>query len=268
MALGRWSALLVWVCALACGSYPVREQASGAAGSASTTPPMPADQAPPDEGEPDDLVPLPVPLSVPCKYEQLADFCASSDCPSSPDSFDEICGVGVALSQGRTSCAGTVVVQSLRFVQEAWYFDAQGTLTGVVSTSDEVVTCADGHHTNTRVYGVACAAQGGLQDACGAADACGAPLTCDAGPACPLRAADVLASFCSEPSTLDVSATGTTCGGAMVTVERADEQVRHCYDTQDRLIGVATRMTGDASWNLIGTDCRAEGKVTYPCVPL
>jgi hypothetical protein len=175
--------------------------------------------------------------------------------------------MGGALRQARTSCGGTVVVQSLGFVQKAWFFDAQGTLTGVVSMSDEIVTCADGHYTNSRVYGVACPAQGGLQDACGAADACGAPLRCDASPACPLHAADVLEGICSDPSTLDVRATGTTCGGAMVTVERADEQVRHCYDTQDRLIGVATRMTGDASWDLIGIDCRAEGNATYPCVP-
>jgi hypothetical protein len=173
--------------------------------------------------------------------------------------------MGVGLSQARTGCGGTVVVQALGFVQKAWYFDAQGTLTGVVSTSDEVVTCADGHDSNTRVYGVACPTQGGLRDACSAA--CGAPLRCDASPVCPLRAADVLESFCSDPSTLGVTATGTTCGGVMVTVERADEQVRHCYDPQDRLVGVATLMTGDASWNLTGIDCQAEGRVTRPCVP-
>jgi hypothetical protein len=227
---------------------------------------MPADPTPPDAGEPDDLLPVPTPLSVPCRYEQLPDFCATSNCPSSPDSFGDDCAMGVALSQVRTSCGGTLVVQALGFVQNSWFFDAQGTLTGLVLMSDEVLPCADGHYTNIRVYGVACPAQGRLQDAC-AADPCGAPLKCEASPACPLRAADTRVAFCSDPSTLNVRASGTTCGGAMVTVERADEQVRHCYDTQDRLIGVATHQAGDASWSLIGTDCRAEGSETYPCVP-
>jgi len=288
MGPGKWSTLLACACACACatacGGHSVREVAEGAAGTttAQPTPTPPSNNpGPTDEPEPDDPAPMPTPdeptppdelqtLPVPCAYEELFDLCSNSniECPKGIDAFADDCANGLEVRRGRTSCGGTVVVVGYAFGQNAWYFDAEGKLRGQISSGDLVEICADGHATNARIYGEVCPRVGALTNYCKPTDDCAdAPHMCNAGPTCPLHSADVLSAYCSAPGLVSLAASSTTCGGSMVTVDRLGVKVRYCYDTRDQLIGIASRQS-DGSLSVSGTDCRAEGMSTYPCLPL
>lgn len=285
MGSGRWIAILLSTVAAACGGHSVRENPGGAAGSTSTVHPTPTDPTPSDnpgpgdnptpsdDPEPDDPLPTdpiaqpPKPLPVPCEYESLDIICASGSCPQSPDDFGDLCAKGLVVGRTSTTCGGSVVVIGYSFGQTSWYFDASGALTGSISVGDVEEQCADGHRTNARVYGSVCQTSGILLDVCPTSDTCGAPHMCVPGPDCPLHAGDVLSSYCSDPTTEVVRAWDTTCGGHMLTVTRTTDEVRYCYDAQDRLTGVATLQISDNSWSLLGTDCRATNQSSLPCVP-
>lgn len=278
LGLGRWLGLAALASAVACGGHSVREVPGGAAGTSSTlhpTPmkPMPVDDPEPvGDPEPDDPVPMDLPgqlvgtLPVPCMYETLAALCAGGGgCPTSLDAFADSCAAGLSVDKARTSCGGTVVVVGQSFATSSWYFDASGALTGAISAGDVQELCADGHASNARVYGSVCPAITRLENAC-ATDACGPLHMCNRGPDCPHHAADALSSYCSDPSTVSLSASPSTCGGHIVTVQRQNDQIRYCFDSEDWLTGIATQLP-DASWSLIGTDCRIQGARTYPCLP-
>lgn len=282
MGTGRWIGVLLVALTAACGGHSVREPPGGAAGSSSTVHPTPTDPTPIDDPEPiDDPAPIedpepdnpeppemntPKPLPVPCEYESLDVICSSGNCPATPDSFGDQCAKGLSVSRTGTVCGGTVVVNGFSFGQTSYFFDATGALTGVISIGDVEERCADGHATNARVYGEACPVSGILLDACETSVTCGAPYMCVPGPTCPLHAADVLANYCSDPSTEVVRAWSTTCG-SMLTVSRTTDEVRYCYDAQDQLTGIATLKISDNSWSVLGTDCRTTEQRGLPCVP-
>ncbi|HEX2872949.1 MAG TPA: hypothetical protein VHP33_16925 [Polyangiaceae bacterium] len=251
MGLGRRLGLLFVAIHVACGAHSVREEPDGSAGSSST----------PDPGAGGNP-----PLPVPCEYETLDATCALGGCPTSPDSFADQCAEGFDVSRGSTVCGGTVVVVGFGFGQTSWFFDASGTLTGNISQGDLVEVCPDGRHTGSHVYGNVCQASGDLADACPPPGDCGATYDCAPSPDCPRRPEDALSSYCSHPRTVSLSASPSTCGGRMVTVQRADDQIRYCYDGRGWLTGIATQQA-DGSWSSLGTDCRIEGERTYPCLP-
>lgn len=262
MGSGKWIGLFLGALSAACGGHSVRQQPSGAAGSTSTVDPTPRDPGPEDNPTPVDDPERP--LSVPCEYETLDVACPSGDCPTSPDSFADQCAEGFEVSRGSTVCGGTVVVVGYGFGQASWFFDANGALTGLISEGDLVEVCADGHRTSARVYGNVCQASGSLAGACAPPGACGATYVCDPSPDCPRHSADALSSYCSDPTTVSLSASATTCGGHMVTVQRPGDEIRYCYDSQDWLTGIAT-LQPDGAWSSLGTDCRIQGARTYPC---
>lgn len=265
MGLGKWIGMLLVGVTAACGGHSVGEKSGGAAGSSSTNQPTPSDNPAP-VGDPTPIDAPERPLPVPCEYEALDVVCKSGDCPRSPDAFADQCAEGFDVSRGSTLCGGTVVVVGFIFGQSSWFFDANGALTGLISEGDIVEVCADGHHTSTSVYGNVCQASGGLVGACAPPGDCGAIYMCEPGPNCPHHSADALSSYCDHPSTESLSASPTTCGGHMVTVQRPTGQIRYCYDSQDWLTGIATQQP-DGTWTSLGTDCRIQGARTYPCSP-
>jgi hypothetical protein len=264
MGSGKWIGVLLVALNAACGGHSAREQPGGSAGSSSTVEPTPPDPGPEDNPTPTDDPERPLP--VPCEYETLDARCSNRDCPTSPDSFADQCAEGFEVSRGSTLCGGTVVVVGFGFGQTSWFFDASGALTGNISEGDVVEVCPDGRHTGARVYGNVCQASGGLAGACPPPGDCGATYVCDPSPDCPRHSADALSSYCSNPSTVSLSASATTCGGHMVTVQRPGDQIRYCYDSGDWLTGIATQQP-DGAWSALGTDCRVQGARTYPCLP-
>lgn len=283
MGTGRWLGMLLVALTAACGGHSVGEHPGGAAGSSSTVHPTPTDQTPSDNPDPiDDPTPIddpepvdpvppvmntPKPLPVPCDYESLDVVCATGGCDVSPNSFGDACAKGLAVSTASTVCGGSVVVLAYSFGQTSYFFDAAGTLTGVISVGDVEEVCANGHHTNARVYGSPCQVSSIFVDACPTSDVCGGPHMCVPGPSCPLHSGDVLSSYCSDPTTEVVRAWDTTCGGHMLTVTRSSDEVRYCYDALDQLTGIATLQISDNSWSVLGTDCRATNQSSFPCLP-
>lgn len=264
MGSGKWMSVLLVALNAACGGHSVREQPGGSAGSSSTVHPTPTDPGPEDNPTPIDDPERPLP--VPCEYETLDVICSSGDCPRSPDAFADQCAEGFEVSRGSTVCGGTVVVVGFVFGQSSWFFDASGALTGLVSKDDIIEVCADGHRTSAHVYGNVCQASGDLASACVPPGECGAIYMCDPGPNCPHHSADALSSYCDHPNTVSLSASPTTCGGHMVTVQSSADQSRYCYNSQDWLTGIATQQP-DGAWSSLGTDCRIQGARTYPCSP-
>lgn len=287
MGTGRWIGMLLVAVTAACGGHSVGDKPGGAAGSSSTVHPTPTEPTPPDNPDPmDDPMPgdpmpgdpepgdpeppdmiTPKPLPVPCEYEELDVVCASGNCPMSPDSFGSQCAKGFDVTRTSTVCGGTVVVIGFSFGQTSYFYDAAGTLTGLISFGDVEEVCADGHGTNARVYGDVCQLSGPLLYACPTTDNCGLPHMCNAGPGCPLHSGDVLSTYCNDPSTEVVRAWETTCGGRMLMVTRTTDEVRYCYDAQDMLTGIATLQVKDNSWSVVGTDCRETNQSGLPCVP-
>ena len=280
MGSGRWIGVLLVTLSAACGGHSVRDKPGGTSGSTSSVDPTPPDnQTPIDDppvGDPEPTDPIPTdpvtqplrPLPVPCEYESLDVVCSSGNCPTSPDDFADQCAKGIDVGKTSTACGGTVVVIGFSFGQTSWFFDATGALTGIISVGDLEETCPDGSHsTNARVYGSVCQNSGIFLDACPRSDVCGGPHMCAPGPTCPLHSADVLSTYCPDPTTEVVRSWDTTCGGHMLIVTRTSDEVRYCYDAQDQLTGVATHQSADNSWSLDGTDCRATNQSTLPCVP-
>lgn len=253
--------MLLGALTAACGGHSVSDKPGGAAGSPPIGAQKPGDAKPPDMN-------APTPLPIPCEYESLDARCANSGCPTSPDDFGDQCAEGFSVSRTSTVCGGTVVVVGFTFGQSSWYFDADGMLTGSIGQGDLLETCPDGHRTSAKVYGSVCQTSGILLDACPAtSDACGAPHMCAPGPTCPLHSADVLSTYCPDPTTEVVQSWDTTCGGHMLTVTRTSDEVRYCYDARDQLTGVATHQVSDNSWSVEGTDCRETNLSSLPCVP-
>jgi len=282
MGSGKWMGMLLVAATTACGGHSVRDNPGGAADSSPTVDPAPTEPTPSnnpgpvdeptpiDVPEPDDPVPpqmnTPKPLPVPCEYESLDVVCSSSDCVVSPNSFGDACAKGLSVSKASTACGGSVVVIAYSFGQTSYFFDAAGTLTGVVSVGDVEEVCANGHQTNARVYGSVCQTSGILLDVCPSSVKCGVPYMCIPGPTCPLHSADVLSNYCPDPTTEVVRAWATTCGGSALIVSHTDgAQVRYCYDAQDMLSGIST--LDGLAWVFVGTDCETLGQSSLPCVP-
>jgi len=201
----------------------------------------------------------------PCTFE-LEELCAIGGCPESISSLVISCADSHELTKTPTDCDGSVVVDAAGFFSTSWFFDADGKLMGVRSSSDVPQTCANGSSSFTSNWGRVCLPNGEAVDACLPADGCAPePLGCDASEGCPASPQDVMAKFCGKQGTLSVVTTPTTCGGTILLVEDADGAVRYCFDGEGRLVGTKSKPGATGIETNAGSDCIAQGTPTYAC---
>jgi hypothetical protein len=102
----------------------------------------------------------------PCTYEALAVLCADGSCPSDPAGFEPQCSEDVTVQRATPVCGGTVIVVGSLLGATTWFFDADGNLTGAITSADVVETCPDEHRSSVHVYGTTCPIEEPWQNLC------------------------------------------------------------------------------------------------------
>jgi hypothetical protein len=262
MGSGRWLPHLLLVLAVACGghsrSQPSHIDGGSASTGGSTSTAGPTSSAGTTASDPPAIEPRP------CVSQSLATLCGAGSCPSSPSGFEAHCAVDLKVRQATTACGGTVIEVGSGYGGTSWYFDANGTVIGAVSTSDIIETCPDGHLTSREVYGTTCEVEEPWRDLCPPIDDCNAaPLACDGAPRCNETLEVALMDTCSDPVALLNTSSRTTCGGTLLAVDRGNGVVRYCFDAQNVLVGMFWGSGGDFS--LTGSFCYEQGAVELAC---
>jgi hypothetical protein len=199
-----------------------------------------------------------------CSPRPLATYCASPECPLTPEGVPLTCGDFADTERYATDCGGTAVSGSWLFGAVTWYFDADGVLTGVESSGDIGIACKDGTFANTLTYGTVCSKRGEPTSVC--EEICGGPPVTDCGdePTCPTNFRDLPIDACDDGG--QVTSSPTHCDGTLATTTTADgAATHHCFDRWDRLIGVAHEDAEGRRSLAVGVDCEAAGEATNWC---
>lgn len=203
----------------------------------------------------------------PCAIEDLAQHCASSSCPESPDDVVPFCANDDfrGTTRSATECGGTLVSINYGLGYTDFYFDQDGALVGIVSLSDVGRECSDGHSTLVTQFGETCAAVGEPEDVCEGAPGCNQTEVCgDTGVAfypCPGDLADFEAN-CSYARR--VERYDSTCGGTIVIADANERVERFTFDQEGKLVGTDANgeMGRHQCW---GKPCAPEGPAEVLC---
>lgn len=179
----------------------------------------------------------------PCGVEDLAQYCAKSSCPSSPQDVvpfcpnDDIRGT----TRSATECDGTVVSVNFGLGRDDYYFDERGVLVGLKISSDVGHQCPDGTSAIVTEYGETCAAVGEPEDVCEGAPGCNQAEVCGTGGPvfreCPADLDSIYDMQCERG--LHYEATGSSCdaGGTVVSVSNGVATVQYTFDASGQLVG-------------------------------
>lgn len=196
-----------------------------------------------------------------CDVQPLSEACPETvQCPTEPDDVGLFCNGTTQTTRSATDCGGTMVDVNNGLGGDAWYFDADGKLVGLRSTSDIIGDCDD----PVTTYGEVCDTVGEAEDLCLAACANQPPLTDDGAV---LTEADYdFASLCTGKNARQITQAATICGGQLYVVRLDDGFTEnYCFDEAGRLIGRSREDPEGEIAEQLGTACLPDGYLVPQC---
>lgn len=196
-----------------------------------------------------------------CKVHPLSDACPEpAQCPTGPDDVKLTCNTHSQTTRAATECGGTMVHVDYGLGGSAWYFDANGKLVGLGSTSDIVTDCDE----ILTIYGEVCDTVGETEDLCLATCADQPPLVQDG---TVLAETDYdFVGLCSGGGPYQITQAPTACGGNLYTVTRDDGwHERYCFDDAGNLIGSSREDPEGEVAEALGATCIADGRIEPLC---